>query len=207
MSLLEDLSKDRRVVLYAVAVALAIISIGFFGLKFGLDLEGGSYLQLQLQGAQAQIDVSPERILEYQFNATSVEKRAQNYVVIVPGIVEASVAENLGYLGAKAAAGENSTKITIPASDESIVISYLKKNLDADVKLNYNVAPVRYEILTNVTRESLNNLLSPVGGRVPEGEDTFVEGVTDETMLNTKRVLDSKLNRLGLPVSYTHLTL
>ena len=75
MSLLEDLSKDRRVVLYAVAVALAIISIGFFGLKFGLDLEGGSYLQLQLQGAQAQIDASPERILEYQFNATSVEKR------------------------------------------------------------------------------------------------------------------------------------
>ncbi len=40
MSLLEDLSKDKRVVLYAVAVALAIISIGFFGLKFGLDLEG-----------------------------------------------------------------------------------------------------------------------------------------------------------------------
>src|SRR5690606_14957387 len=116
------------------------------------------YLQLQLQGAEAQIDVSPERILEYQFNATSVEKRAQNYVVMVPGIVETSVAENLGYLGAKAAAGENSTKITIPASPESIVISYLKKNLDADVKLNYNVAPVRYEILTNVTRESLNDL-------------------------------------------------
>ncbi len=198
MSLIEDLSKDKRVVLYAVAVALAIISIGFFGLKFGLDLEGGSYLQLQLQGAEAQIDVSPERILEYQFNATSVEKRAQNYVVMVPGIVETSVAENLGYLGAKAAAGENSTKITIPASPESIVISYLKKNLDADVKLNYNVAPVRYEILTNVTRESLNDLLAAVGGRVPEGEDTFVEGVTDETMLNTKRVLDSKLNRLGL---------
>lgn len=198
MSLLEDLSKDKRVVLYAVAVALAIISIGFFGLKFGLDLEGGSYLQLQLQGAEAQIDISPERILEYQFNATSVEKRAQNYVVMVPGIVETSVAENLGYLGAKAAAGENSTKITIPASAESIVISYLKKSLDADVKLNYNVAPVRYEILTNVTRESLNDLLAPVGGRVPEGEDTFVEGVTDETMLNTKRVLDSKLNRLGL---------
>lgn len=46
MSLIEDLSKDKRVVLYAVAVALAIISIGFFGLKFGPDLEGGSYLQL-----------------------------------------------------------------------------------------------------------------------------------------------------------------
>jgi len=78
MSLFEDLSKDRRVVLYAVFVALAIISIGFFGLKFGLDLEGGSYLQLQLQGAEAQIDVSPEKILEVQFNASSVEKHGQS---------------------------------------------------------------------------------------------------------------------------------
>jgi preprotein translocase subunit SecD len=198
MSLIEDLSKDKRVVLYAVAVALAIISIGFFGLKFGLDLEGGSYLQLQLQGAQAQIDVSPEKILEYQFNATSVERRAQSYVVMVPGIIEADVADDLGYVGAKVAAGENSTKITIPASAESIVLTYLKNNLDADVKLNVNVAPVRYEILTNVTRDSLNALLAPVGGRVPEGEDTFVEGVTEETMQDTKRVLDSKLNRLGL---------
>ncbi len=123
MSLLDDLSKDKRVVLYVVAVALAIISIGFFGLKFGLDLEGGSYLQLQLQGAQAQIDVSPEKILEYQFNATSVERRAQSYVVMVPGIIEADVADDLGYVGAKVAAGENSTKITIPASAESIVLS------------------------------------------------------------------------------------
>ena len=198
MSLLDDLSKDKRVVLYVVAVALAIISIGFFGLKFGLDLEGGSYLQLQLQGAQAQIDVSPEKILEYQFNATSVERRAQSYVIMVPGIIEADVADDLGYVGAKVAAGENSTKITIPASAESIVLTYLKNNLDADVKLNVNVAPVRYEILTNVTRDSLNALLAPVGGRVPEGEDTFVEGVTEETMQDTKRLLDSKLNRLGL---------
>ena len=178
MTLWEDLSKDNRVLLYAIAVALAIISIGFFGLKFGLDLEGGSYLQLQLQGAEAQIDASPEKILEYQFNTTSVERRGQSYVLMVPGIVEASTAENFGYIGAKAAAGENSTKITITASPENIVMSYLKKNLDADVNLDYSVVPVRYEILTNVTRDSLNALLAPVGGRVPQGEDTFVEGVT-----------------------------
>jgi len=198
MTLWEDLSKDNRVLLYAIAVALAIISIGFFGLKFGLDLEGGSYLQLQLQGAEAQIDASPEKILEYQFNTTSVERRGQSYVLMVPGIVEASTAENFGYIGAKAAAGENSTKITITASPENIVMSYLKKNLDADVNLDYSVVPVRYEILTNVTRDSLNALLAPVGGRVPQGEDTFVEGVTEETMQDTKKVLDSKLNRLGL---------
>ncbi|MCU0637256.1 MAG: preprotein translocase subunit SecD [Methanothrix sp.] len=198
MTFLEDLYRDKRVVLWATFVVLALVCIGFFGLKLGLDLEGGSYLQLKLQGAEAQIDVSPEKILEYQLNATSIERHGQSYVVMVPGRVDSSVAENLGYIGAKAAAGENGTKITIAASPESIVMSYLRKNLDADVKLNVNVLPVRYEILTNVTRESLNALLAPVGGRVPEGEETFVDGVTGETMDNTKRVLDSKLNRLGL---------
>ena len=198
MSLFENLSKDNRVVLYAIVVALAIISIGLFGLKFGLDLEGGSYLQLQLQGAEAQIDVSPEDILTYQFNATSIEKRAQGYVLMVPGKVEPNLAENLGYIGAKTIPGENSSKITISAAPETIVINFLKDSLDADVKLNVDVSPVRYEILTNVTRDSLNALLAPVGGKVPEGEDTFVEGVTDQTMIDTKKVLDSKLNRLGL---------
>ena len=198
MSLFEDLSKDRRVALYAVVVALAIISIGFFGLKFGLDLEGGSYLQLQLQGAEAQIDVSPEKILEVQFNASSVEKHGQSYVVTVPGTLDSTLADDLGYVGAKIAKGDNSTKITIIESPETIVINYLKKKLDADVQLNVAVAPIRYEIRTNVTRESLNALLAPVGGKVPPGEDAFVMGVSKETVDETKKVLDSKLNRLGL---------
>lgn len=198
MSLFEDLSKDRMVVFYAAVVALAIISIGFFGLKFGLDLEGGSYLQLQLQGAEAQIIADGDKILQYQFNATSVEKHGNNYVLMVPGMVDAKAAENLGYIGAKAAASGNGTKITIVASEESIIINYLKKSLETDVRLNVDVTPPRYEILANVTRESLNRLLAPIGGRVPEGEDTFVEGVTEQTMSDTKKVLDSKLNRLGL---------
>jgi preprotein translocase subunit SecD len=198
MSLFEELSKDRRVVLYAVVVALAIISIGLFGLKFGLDLEGGSYLQLQLQGAEAQIDVAPEKILEMQFNASSVEKHGQSYVVTVPGVVDSAFADDLGYIGSKIAKGDNSTKITIIAAPETIVIDYLKKKLDADVQLNMAVAPVRYEIRTNVTRESLNALLAPVGGKVPPGEDAFVMGVSKETVDETKKVLDSKLNRLGL---------
>jgi preprotein translocase subunit SecD len=151
-----------------------------------------------LQGAEAQIDVSPEKILEMQFNATSVEKHGQSYVLTVPGVVDSAFADDLGYIGSKIAKGDNSTKITIIAAPETIVINYLKKNLDADVQLNVEVAPVRYEIRTNVTRESLDALLAPVGGRVPAGEDTFVMGVSKETVDETKKVLDSKLNRLGL---------
>jgi preprotein translocase subunit SecD len=197
MSLLEDISRDRRVLLYAVVLALAIICIGFYGLKFGLDLQGGSYLQLQLQGAVVQIDVDPENILEMQFNASSVERRADSYIVTAPGKVEATLPDDLRYSGTNMVEQDNATRITIIAAPETVITNYLKTNLDADVKI-VGVAPVLYEIRTGVTRESLDALLAPVGGRVPAGENTFVEGVTVETVDETKRVLDSKLNRLGL---------
>ena len=197
MSLLEDLSKDRRVVLYAVVLALAIILIGTLGLKFGLDLQGGSYLQLQLEGAVAQVDVTPEKILEVQFNASSVQKLGNAYVVMVPGKVKATLPDDLGYSGSKMVDQNNITKITITAIDTDIITNYLKKSLDADVKI-VGVAPVQYEIRTNVTRESLNAILAPVGGKVSTGENAFVEGLTVETVDETKKVLDSKLNRLGM---------
>ena len=197
MTLLEDLSKDRRVVLYAVVLALAIILIGTLGLKFGLDLQGGSYLQLQLEGAVAQVDVTPEKILEVQFNASSVQKLGNAYVVMVPGKVKATLPDDLGYSGSKMVEQNNVTKITITAIDTDIITNYLKKSMDADVKI-VGVAPVQYEIRTNVTRESLNAILAPVGGKVSIGESAFVEGLTVETVDETKNVLDSKLNRLGL---------
>ena len=197
MSLLEDLSKDRRVVLYAVVLAVAIILIGTLGLKFGLDLQGGSYLQLQLEGAVAQVDVTPEKILETQFNASSVQKLGNAYVVMVPGIVKATLPDDLGYSGSKMVEQNNITKITITAVDTDIITNYLKKSMDADVKI-VGVAPVQYEIRTNVTRESLNAILAPVSGKVSTGENAFVAGLTVETVDETKKVLDSKLNRLGM---------
>ena len=197
MSLLNDFSKDPRVILYFVVVALSIVSLAYFGLNFGLDLEGGSYLQLQLQGAVTQIDVSPEKILESQFQAATVEKRGDNYVITVPGRVSPTLIDDLGYSGAKMVERDNTTKVTIVVSPESVITNYLRKSLDSDVKI-VGVAPILYEIRTNVTRDSLNALLAPVGGFVPAGEDTFVQGVTPETVRETKEVLDSKLNRLGL---------
>lgn len=197
MSLIEHLTKDKRVLLFALFLAFALISLGAFGLKYGLDLQGGSYLQLKLQGAMSQVDADPMSILEYQFNTSSIEKRGNSYIVTVPGSIDPTLPGGLGYLNAETAALSNATKITIPASPETIIITYLKKNLDADVKM-VQFAPVVYEIRTDVTRESLNALLAPVGGKVPAGEDAFVEGLTQDTVEETKKVLDSKLNRLGL---------
>lgn len=91
----------------------------------------------------------------------------------------------------------NTTEVTIVAAPESVITNYLKKNLDADVNV-VDIGPVKYEIRTNVTRESLNAILAPVGGNVPVGAETFFEGVTAETLDETKKILGSKLYHLGL---------
>jgi len=198
MSLIEEMARDKRVLLFALFLALAMICIGYFGLKYGLDLQGGSYLQLKLQGAMVQVDVNPESILGYQFNTSSVERHGNSYIVTVPGSIDPTLPDDLGYLGAEIAPLANATKVTIPAAPETIIINYLQKSLDADVKIVPDSAPTQYEIRTNVTRESLDALLAPVGGKVPAGEDTLMEGLTQQTVEDTKKVLDSKLNRLGL---------
>lgn len=200
--------KDPRIAIYlaAVLIAMALIAplpIGQGGsiesrLKYGLDIEGGSWLQLKLEGAVVELNIDPAKVLEKQFSATSVDKQGENqYVLTVNGVVTPAMAEKLGYPGAKAVERGGVSKVTITSSPENIVVTYLKSALQSDIKL-VGMAPPQYEIRTSVTRESLNAVLAPVGGSVASGENGFIEGLTPDTVDETKKVLDSKLNRLGL---------
>ena len=191
------LSQNPRILLYAAAISLSIIFIAVHGVNYGLDIQGGSWLQLQLEGARVELNVDASKILEQQFNTGSVQTLSDGYVVTVNGNVSSDLINKLGYSGSKVAARNNTTKITISTSPESVVTDYLKNALDADVKV-VGVAPVQYEIRTNVTRESLNAILAPVGGSVDTSREAFVEGLTTQTVDDTKKVLDQKLNRLGL---------
>lgn len=186
-----ELLRDGQVVDSQVIIAANEVDDTFIYSKLKTTLK------LQLQGAVAQVDAAPEKILELQFNATSVEKYSGSYTLTVPGRLKATLLDDLGYSGSSVVERDNDTKVTIIASPEMVIAAYLRKNLDADVQI-VGMAPVLYEIGTNVTRESLDALLAPVGGKVPVGEDAFVLGVTPETVDETKRVLESKLNRLGL---------
>jgi preprotein translocase subunit SecD len=199
---------DPRIAIYlaAVLIALALIAplpIGQGGslesrLKYGLDIEGGSWLQLKLEGAVVELNIDPIKVLEKQFETTSVDKQGDSqYVLAVKGNVTSAMAEKLGYPGAKSVERGGLSKVTITSSPEGVVTNYLKSALQSDVKLA-GMAPPQYEIRTNVTRESLNAALAPVGGSVASGQAGFVEGLTPDTVDETKKVLDSKLNRLGL---------
>ncbi len=191
------LSQNPRILLYLAAISLSIIFIAVHGVNYGIDIQGGSSLQLQLEGAIVELNVDSSKILEHQFNTSSVQTLSDGYVVTVNGAISPDLINKLGYSGSKVTARNNTTKITITTSPESVVANYLKNALDADVKV-VGVAPVQYEVRTNVTRESLNAILAPVGGAVDTSPQAFVEGLTPQTVQDTKSVLDQKLNRLGL---------
>lgn len=192
-----NLSQNPRILLYAAAISLSIIFIAVHGVNYGIDIQGGSSLQLQLEGAIVELNADSSKILEQQFNTSSVQKLSDGYVVTVNGPASPDLINKLGYSGSKVAERNNTTRITITTSPESVVANYLKNALDADVKV-VGVEPVQYEIRTNTTRESLNAILAPVGGSVDTSPQGFTEGLTPETVQDTKSVLDQKLNRLGL---------
>jgi len=207
-----EITKDPRVVIFFVAVAAALIILapipGDGGLhsrlKYGLDLEGGSWLQLKLQGAIVQPQVDPINILDKQFGdaldrPVEVEWRpgSTDYQITVDGRASKALVEDLGYPQATVTPRGNATKIAITASPVGVIMNYLETSLDSDVKY-LGSDPLSFEVRSNVTRESLEAILAPVGGTLAPGDAGFSDGVTEETVDETKQVLDRKLNRLGL---------
>ena len=117
-------------------------------LRYGLDLVGGSSLQLKLEGIIVRIN-APENI-----NATAVNE-------------------------------------------------FLEKELDTEVILykTDEEGIYEYEIRKSVTKEQLSELLKGINGSIakrPNGEDFFEEDVTRETRDETREIIETKINMLGL---------
>jgi preprotein translocase subunit SecD len=207
-----EITKDPRVIVFFVAVFAALVILApmpsdgglHTRLKYGLDLEGGSWLQLKLQGAIVQPQVDPTKILEKQFGdalggSVEVDWRPEStdYAITVEGRASADLVEDLGYPQATVTPRGDATRITITTSPVGVIMNYLESSLDADVKY-LGSDPLSFEIRSNVTRAALEEILAPVGGTLAPGDAGFSEGVTEETVDETKQVLDRKLNRLGL---------
>ncbi len=207
-----EITKDPRVIIFFVAVFAALVILApmpsdgglHTRLKYGLDLEGGSWLQLKLQGAIVQPQVDPIKILEKQFGdalggPVEVDWRPEStdYTITVDGRASADLVEDLGYPQATVTPRGDATRITITASPVGVIMNYLESSLGADVKY-LGSDPLSFEIRSNVTREGLEEILAPVEGTLAPGDAGFSEGVTEETVDETKQVLDRKLNRLGL---------
>ena len=218
--LVEELFKDVRVIALILLVVGSLVSIyvypvppqgsGFRGnLEFGLDLEGGSWLQLQLEGTLVQIDASRNQIIEKELSIgisdlQIIDSDENSVTFTTSSMVSEGYINSLGYGSVTEITEGNGvvpTQVKLSTNKESVISTFLSKNLNAEVvPTTYEDEPV-YEIRAKVSKETIEEILSEVGGRFAldeNGDPIYMNIVTPETMELTKKILDDKLNILGL---------
>lgn len=208
----EPFYKNWRVLLLAVVIlgSFTAITVSYsYGelrfqnnLKYGLDLDGGSWLQVQLEGAIAQVDADPGKIAQVEFgkllNDPSIkidEVTAASVTFTTSKEVTQKTMDSLGFgPSTLSVAPAGGTRVTLQTSKDFLIQTYLKDKLSADVK-QIPGRFITFEIRKAVTEESLNAILQPVGGKVVP---PFRAGVTIETRDETKQRLENKLNPIAL---------
>lgn len=204
----EPFYKNPRVLLLVLAILGSIIAIkplysqGEFhsNLRYGLELEGGSWLQLQLQGVIVQVEIEPAKIIQTEFGKLlndpniTVNQITQNSVTFTTSKqTTKKTIDSFGFGISTISRADGGTRITLQTNQISLIQRYLENSLKAEV-ISIPGSFIRFEIRKDISQEKLNDILKPVDGRVV----MFRKGVTEETISFTKKILDDKLNTLGL---------
>ncbi len=217
----QSIFRDFRIIVFIIAILASILFIqpgysseeGFTtGLNYGLDLEGGSWLQVQLQGAVAQLDADAEILsgavlrneIGGSINIVSVNADNEQLVVTFTTTEQLTTArmDQLGLGQSTVRRANDVTEVVLHTSKPALITSYLSDILTAEVIPEItNTGRVEYEIRTAVSQEDLERIMSNVGGYIVRGSDgtpIYREGVREETRDLTKDILSDKLNTLGL---------
>lgn len=191
------------VVLGSLAVIMPSYSNGEFhtNLKYGLDLEGGSWLQLQLQGVVAQVDADERKIIQADFGrllndpAIKIDEIAVESVTFTTSKdTDKKTIDALGYgVSTVTKVAEGGNRITLQTNKEYLIKKYLENSLNAEV-LPIKGRFITVEIRKAVTQEEVENSLRQVDGKVIP---PFRVGVSAETSDLTKKILEDKLNTAG----------
>ncbi len=221
----QSIFKDIRVRIFIIALLASLVAIhpwyapdeGFTtNLNYGLDLEGGSWLQIKLQGAVAQVDADPGAIVKQMVGSTlgtSIEvtdvnipsdgvSNGQTYVTFITDEhFTQSQIDLLGLGQATINRKDDRTEVTLYSSKESLIVAFLSNSLNTEVVPIAYTDGIQYEIRTAVSEQELQDLMASVGGSIIKNTDgtlKYREGVTTETRDMTKNILSDKLNSLGL---------
>lgn len=208
----EPFYKKPRVLLLLIVIlcSIAVMTVSYKNselkignnLRYGLDLEGGSWLQLQLQGAIAQVNADEKKIIQSEFAillndpSIKIEETTFNSITFTTSKqTTQKIIDNFGFgKSTISQAPGGGTRISLATSREFVIQKYLENNLNAEViRIPGNF--LTFEIRKTVTEDELNSVLQPVDGKVIP---PFRVGVTAETRDETKKILETKLNSLGL---------
>lgn len=216
----QSLFKDLRVIAFILVMLASVFFIhpwyvageGFTtDLNYGLDLEGGSWLQIKLQGAVAQLDadmnILSEKMIENgiaeNIEIQNVEENEGIYSVIFTTTKSLTNDEmdQLAIGQSTIKRNNNITEVVLYTSKVGLISNYLADSLTAEVIPEAVTDGTEYEIRTAISQDDLSILMSEVGGSIVEdisGNPIYREGVRTETRDMTKEILSDKLNSLGL---------
>jgi len=222
----KGLKNDIRVWLLIAAVVLSVVMIGpgysaeeglNTDLNYGLDLEGGSWIQIKLQGAVTQLDADismlvteivesaidvPIEILSVTGDEGEGYSNDGNTVTFTTSTYVSGLQMDLLGLGqSDISYSDDASSIVLSTNKQTLIMQYLSRALNTEVVPLFVGDGVEYEIRTAISLEELQTLMVPVGGNVLAGSDgdvIFREGVRTETRDMTRDILSEKLNSLGL---------
>ncbi len=204
------LHKDFRVIIFVAAMLISLIAIhpaynshdgGFSSdLQYGLDLEGGTSLQLKLEGAIAGVDVDPAQIIEKEYagvfgDIEIIEASDDEVIFQTTEPLEKDAVDAVGYGNAYV----DGSEVTLTINKESVIKKYLSEQLDCEVL--YLIDSDMYELRSAVSESELSDVLSDVSGSIAtdaRGNLAFTETVTKKTQEDTEDILSEKLNIWGL---------
>ena len=214
---------DYRIILLILALIISVAAIGPWysaddgfhtRIKYGLDIEGGSWIQLKLNGAVVQVDAAPRDIVAEMTKAdfpsgieiisSSVYDNGTAFVTFrtADPVNETRLEYMFGTSGVSVRRTAGMSEVNITSSNVGFIRSYLAHSYSAEVVPSAVPSGIEYEIRTATTYEELNNYMKAVKGSVltdSSGNPLYRDGTTKETMQTTIAVLNNKLgNGLGL---------
>lgn len=222
----KSLFKNLRVIIFILTLLASVVLIhpGYnseeglnTNLNYGLDLEGGSWLQIKLQGALVQVDADPEMIVSQliepvigapiQVTDSNLEvsgvSSSDSYITFTTSATVSASQLELLDLGSVSVdkLSQGTTQVTLTTSKETLIQAYLAQAFDAEVLPISTEDGTVYEIRAEASEEEIEALMEKVGGTILKNEDgtsTYKEGVSTDTRDLTRDILNDKLNSLGL---------
>ncbi len=206
----KGLASNPRILLMGGAIIISLIllllpaifpDMGIGGLKYGLDLDGGSWLQLRPEGAMAQIDADVGDIITHEYSSflnttvTVTDTTDTSISFEVGTLVTAKQVESLGYGQAAVSGGRGGVSaVTLQVDKYHVISRYLENSYKTEVVLSEDLDGLWYEIRKQTSAEELEDILDDVGGSVI----LYRDGVSQATLIKTKEILEDKLNLFGL---------
>jgi preprotein translocase subunit SecD len=170
------------------------------GLNYGLDLEGGSWVELRPEGAMAQLDADTGLIIEQEygvfFNDTVTITNQTNSTITftIAKPATAKQIESMGYGQASISTNGGVTTIELVIEETKVISRYLENQYQTDVVFFEDNDGLWYEIRKKTSLEDLESTMEPVNGSVI----AYKEKVSLATLTDTKEILEKKLNLFGL---------